>query len=196
MAFPPKYVFTVLEAAARWDCTQAHIIEMAIADEIDLVAGFLAVIVGDTTVVGLMSVAGSEVRPLFRPHGGKKKLHVRQVRPQGSADWQVITTPAKDVKLTAADIMILASEVARFESAHGLARKGGSGPGVTPRYDWEGFYRTLLKRLYLDGMPERQRDLVEEMQMWFIETSETVAAPDESTIRRRIQSVWQDLHPE
>jgi hypothetical protein len=142
-------------------------------------------------------LAGSAVWPLFRLHGGnKKKVYVRQVRPQGSADWQVITKPAKGVKLTAADIMILASEVARFETAHGLVRKGGAGPGVTPRYDWEGFYRTLLKRLYIGGMPERQRDLVEEMQSWFIETSGTGDAPDESTIRRRIQSVWQDLHPE
>lgn len=34
------------------------------------------------------------------------------------------------------------------------------------------------------------------MQEWFIQTSDNGDAPDESTIRRRIRAVWQELHPE
>jgi hypothetical protein len=41
----------------------------------------------------------------------------------------------------------------------------------------------------------RQRDLVIEMQEWFIANSAEGEAPDESTIRRRIQSVWKELNP-
>ena len=43
--------------------------------------------------------------------------------------------------------------------------------------------------------PVRQRDLVIEMQEWFIANSAEGEAPDESTIRRQIQSVWKELNP-
>jgi hypothetical protein len=33
------------------------------------------------------------------------------------------------------------------------------------------------------------------MQEWFIANSAEGEAPDESTIRRRIQSVWKELNP-
>jgi hypothetical protein len=188
-------LFTVLEATVRWGCTQAQILDWAIADDIDLVAGFPLVKLGEELASGLMSVAGTEVRPLFRPFGtAAKKVYVKQARPPGSNAWRHITKPAGGVRMEAADIMITASEMERFESAHGFARPRASGPGAPPRYDWDQFYVALIRRLFNDGMPESLRALVGEMQEWFIENSPTGDAPDESTIRKRITAVWRELN--
>lgn len=105
--------------AVRWECTAAQIVVWSIADEIDLVATFAPVMIGDEEIGGLMSVAGSEIRPLFRSVGGAaKKVCVRLVRPQFHDEWKLI------------------------------------------------------------------------------QTSDNGDTPDESTIRRRIRAVWQELHPE
>lgn len=197
MAFPPQYFFTLMEAAGRLGCTASQIVDWSIADEIDLVATFAPVMIGDEEIGGLMSVAGSEVRPLFRSVGmPAKKVCVRLVRPQFHDEWKLITEPAKGVKLTAGDIMITASEIERFEAAHGISRRANVGPGAPSRYNWDGFYIALMKRLFTEGLPPRQKDLIDEMQEWFIQTSDNGDAPDESTIRRRIRAVWQELHPE
>lgn len=140
MAFPPQYFFTLMEAAGRLGCTASQIVDWSIADEIDLVATFAPVMIGDEENGGLMSVAGSEIRPLFRPVGKPaKKVCVRLVRPQFRDEWKIITEPAKGVKLTAGDIMITASEIERFEAAHGISRRPNVGPGAPSRYNWEGF---------------------------------------------------------
>jgi hypothetical protein len=197
MAFPPQYFFTLMEAAGRLGCTASQIVDWAITDEIDLVATIAPVLIGEEEIGGLMSVAGSEIRPLFRPVVmPAKKVCVRQVRPQNCTEWKLITAPAKGVKLTAGDIMITASEIDRFEVAHGISRRAHVGPGAPSRYDWDGFYIALVKRLFTQGLPPRQKDLIDEMQEWFIQTSDNGDAPDESTIRRRIRAVWQELHPE
>jgi hypothetical protein len=51
----------------------------------------------------------------------------------------------------------------------------------------------VFKRLYTHGFPTKQRELVLEMQEWFIANSPTGEAPDESTVRRRIQAIWHEL---
>lgn len=197
MAFPPQYFFTLMEAAGRLGCTASQIVDWAIVDEIDLVATFAPVTIGEEEIGGLMSVSGSEIRPLFRSVGKPaKKVCVRLVRPERSEEWCIITEPAKGVKLTAGDIMITASEIERFEAAHGISRRANVGPGAPSRYNWDGFYIALMKRLFTEGLPPRQKDLIDEMQEWFIQTSDNGDAPDESTIRRRIRAVWQELHPE
>ena len=90
--------------------------------------------------------------------------------------------------------MITASEMERFEAAHGVR------PGRELRARRAGqirlgrFYVALMRRLFNDGMPATLRDLVVEMQEWFIAKSPVGEAPDESTIRRRIQAVWQELN--
>jgi hypothetical protein len=108
---------------------------------------------------------------------------------------KLITEPARGVRLTAADIMITAREIDRFEEAHGIGRTRSAGPGAPGRYDWEGFHLALFKRVYTGGFPLQQRDLVAEMQDWFIANSADGEAPDESTIRRRIRAIWQELNP-
>ncbi len=194
MALPPSYLFTVLEVAVRWECTQAQVIGWAIVGELDLVAGLPVVRFGEETTSGLMSVAGTEVRPLFRPFGeAAGEVYLRQARPPGSDEWRYITEPADGVRMTAPDIMITSAELERFETAHGIGRGRTSGPGAPARYDWDRFYVALIRRLFNDGMPATLRDLVREMQEWFIANSAAGDAPDESTIRRRIQAVWREL---
>ena len=74
-------------------------------------------------------------------------------------------------------------------------RNRSAGPGAPGKYDWEGFHMALFKRIYTGGFPAQQRDLVFEMQEWFIANSADGEAPDESTIRRRIKAIWQELNP-
>lgn len=50
--------------------------------------------------------------------------------------------------------------------------------------------------VYRSGLPEKQADLVGEMQDWFIAASTDGDAPDESTIRKRVSPIWRLLHAE
>ena len=191
MAFPARGLFTVLEVSVRWTCTQTQIVDWAISEEIDLVAGFGHVRFGDESAVGMLSVLGTEVRPLFRPFGeAAKKVYVKQARPPKAPGWLTITVPAKGVRFTAADIMITVDEIDRFELIHDINRARGAGPGAPGKYDWEGFYVAVVKRVHDHGLPITQTALIVEMQEWFIANSEHGAAPDESTIRQRVRIIW------
>lgn len=195
MALPARYLFTVLEVSVRWQCSQTQIVDWAISDEIDLVAGFGQVRFGDETAAGLMSVSGAEVRPLFRPFGdAARKVHVKQARLPKAVAWLAITDPVRGVRLSAADILITAREIDRFEDAHGIGRTRSAGPGAPGRYDWDGFYVAVMKRIHDRGLPSRQSDLIAEMQEWFIAHSADGVAPDESTIRQRIRVIWRELN--
>lgn len=131
MAFPARYLFTILEAAARWTCSPTQIVDWAISEEIDLVAAFKEVKFGDESAAGVLRVRGSEVRPLFRPFGeAAKKVYIKQARHLKAPEWLTITSPAKGAKFSAADIMITADEIERFEIAYEINRARGAGPGA------------------------------------------------------------------
>ena len=197
MAFPAQYFYSILDVAGRWGCTQTEVINYAMSDEINLVAGFSAVKFGTECAAGLKNVPGSEVRALFRPYGkGAKKIYVTQARRSPGEDWKTITEPARGVRLTAADIMITSKEIDRFEEAHSIGRNRSAGPGTPTKYDWEAFHFALFKRIFQRGFPLQQRELVLEMQEWFIANSADGEAPDESTIRRRIKAICQELRPD
>jgi hypothetical protein len=194
MAFPARCLFTIVEVSARWLCSPTQIIDWSIADEIDLVAGFGQVRFGDELAVGMLSVLGTEVRPLFRPFGvAARKVHVKQIRLPKTVAWLTITGPVKGVRLTAADIMITADEIERFEQAHEINRTRSAGPGAPGKYDWDGFHIALMKRIHNHGLPATQTALIVEMQEWFIANSTHGSAPDESTIRQRIKVIWHAL---
>ena len=196
MAFPVQVFYSIHEVSLRWSCSVTQVVNNAIADELDLVTGILQVMFGEECGAGLISVPGCQVRPLFPPFGkGAKKIYITHARLSPNYPWKAITEPARGVRLTAADIMITAKEIDRFEEDHGIGRTRSVGPGAPLKYDWDGFYTAVLKRIYANGFPARQRDLVVEMQEWFIANSAEGDAPDESTIRRRIQAVWKELNP-
>jgi hypothetical protein len=108
--------------------------------------------------------------------------------------------------ITAADVLVRRGEVERFEGQHGLfsgqrhsegfvtaipSRPRG-GPGVPPRHDWDAFYGALARRIHEHGIPVTQAELVRDMLNWF-EQRDIDHAPDESTIKRKIKAVWQEL---
>ena len=133
MAFPAQFFYSILEVAGRWGCTQTEVVNYAMSGEISLVAGFSLVKFGEEAAAGLMAVPGSEVRALFRPYGkAAKKIYVTQARQSGGDAWKTITEPVRGVRLAAADIMITAREIDRFEEAHciGRTRNGGQGNRV------------------------------------------------------------------
>ena len=194
MAFPAQYFYSILEVAGRWGYSQTDVINWAISGELDLVAGFSPLLFGDEPAAGLLVVSASDIRPLFRPFGKtEKKVFLKQARPAGSDALKLITTPARGVRLTAADIMITSKELDRFEEAHSISRTRSAGPGTPTKYDWEAFHFALFKRIFQRGFPTQQRELVAEMQEWFIANSADGEAPDESTIRRRIKAICEEL---
>jgi hypothetical protein len=197
MAFPAQYFYSILEVAGRWGCSQTDVINWAISGELDLVAGFSPILFGDEPAAGLLVVSASDIRPLFRPFGKtEKKVFLKQARRIGSDTLKLITDPARGVRLTAADIMITSKEIDRFEEAHSIGRTRSAGPGTPTKYDWEAFHFALFKRIFQRGFPLQQRELVLEMQEWFIANSADGEAPDESTIRRRIKAICQELKPD
>ncbi len=150
---------------------------------------------GDELATGLLCVSGSEVRPLFRPFGvAAKKVFVKQARPPKVSAWLTITEPPRGVRFTAPDILITASEIDRFECAHEINRSRSAGPGAPNKYDWDGFYIALMKRIHEQWLPTTLSALIVEMQEWFIANSQHGSAPDESTIRQRIKVVWRELN--
>ena len=194
MAFPARCLFTIVEVSARWICSQTQIVDWAISEEIELVAGFSQVKLGDEFAVGLLVVRGTEVRPLFRPFGdAAKKVYVKQARRPSTTVWLTITDPVRGIRFTAADIMITADEIERFEQAHEINRTRSAGPGAPGRYDWDGFHIAVMKRIHNHGLPATQTALIVEMQEWFIANSTHGSAPDESTIRQRIKVIWHAL---
>lgn len=118
---------------------------------------------------------------------------VRRIREaERGGPWLRIAGPAAGIEIDAADVMITAKEMDRFEEAYSLTRRVAPG-GSASRYDWDGFYTALIRRIHNDGLPDTQRELVAEMQGWFERRSKDGEAPDESTIRRKISALWNEL---
>jgi hypothetical protein len=106
--------------------------------------------------------------------------------------------------LDVADILITRAEVEKFEQQYGLFGSSDSlhtdqrlerkpGPGVPPRYDWDGFYAAIARRVHEHGIPATQAELIREMLDWF-ERRHNERAPDESTVRRKLAVVWRELN--
>ena len=195
MGLPRQFLYTVHDVSVRWGRSQSQIIDWAIADELAIVAAITTATIGGEVTGGLHQIAGSDVRPLFRPYGdADREVWLKRARKIGGQQCLVVSEPAQGVRITASDVLITAEEVERFEELHGLGRgRANAGPGLPPRYDWDGFYVAVCKRVYTHVLPARQRELVLEMQEWFIANSANGEAPDESTIRRRIQAIWHEL---
>lgn len=204
MALPARSFYSVHEAAARWDTMAADVVGWAIEGRIALSATLPPVQGAGRTIAGLVEIAATDVYALFRRDGsGPASVMIRRIRDadrQGE-DWVWITDPADGVPITPWDVLISRREIMRFEAAHELitmqerqAASRRSGPGRPAAHDWDGFYIALCKRIHEFGLPERQADLIRDMQEWFDSRASGVdGAPDESTIRRKVQAVWYAL---
>lgn len=114
--------------------------------------------------------------------------------PPGGEDWNYIAPQDPGLPVKRADLMIMGDALARFEDLHGIFRRPST--DSSKGYDWEGFYAVLMLRIFRSGLPEKQADLIGEMQDWFIANSTDGDAPDESTIRKRVSPIWRLLKTE
>ncbi len=136
MGLPGQFLYTVLDVSVRCECTQAQIINWAIAGDLMLVAAITTATIGGEVTGGLHQIAASDVRPLFRPHGrADEEVRLKRARKIGGDQCLIVSEPSDGVVITAADVLITAEEVERFEEAHGIGRsrgRGNAGPGYRP----------------------------------------------------------------
>lgn len=197
MPLPQRAFVSMAEAAGRWGCQPADIAEWASLGKVEIVTGIAPVRCGSETIGGFVVLAAAEILPMFRRCGsGPQSSLVRRFRLPEENDWKLVTDPAEGVTVALADLVILKSEVRRFEAECDLFRAQHAGQGPERRYDWDGFFTALIKRVHFHGLPDKQADLVEEMADWFARRSETGEVPDMSTIRKRIAPVWRALREE
>lgn len=190
---PRRPFLSLAEAAGRWACAPRDIAGWAAEGQIELLASIPPVRAGPETLSGIVAVSAAELLSLFRIDGaGPRAVPLRRARPLEEGAWRVITDPAEGVPIEAADLMIRAEELARFEREHELGPKCAQ-PGPEPRYDWDAMWVQVVRRIHEQGLPESQAEFVGEMQEWFARRSETGDAPDERTLRRRLTPVWRAL---
>lgn len=199
MILPPRVYYPLDEVAGRWGCSAADIAAWSSKDMIELVTGIQPTQIGARMVAGFVVIAAPDILPMFRRTGtGPDRCAIRRLREFGDPEWLYIPIESPAIEVARADIIIMADEVARFEGECGFARRpihahAPSGTGAPQRYDWDGFYVTMIKRIHEQGVPARQADLVAEMQEWFVHNTHDGEPPEESTIRKRISPIWNAL---
>lgn len=195
MAPPRRLTYSIVEAAARWSCSPADIIEWALAGLIELTTVVPAAMTDGGEVYGFMAIRPEEVGAMYRRVGfGPTEVVLTRLRPRNSTGpWLKILDPKDGIKIDAYAVLIASDTLEAFEHEHDLAPKPKNYAGGSAKWDWEGFYTALISRVFKHGLPEQQKDLVEEMQGWFERRSESGDAPDISTIRKKVAAVWRDL---
>jgi hypothetical protein len=194
MALPPRVYFTLHEAAARWDCTLADIAGWASVGRFDIVTAIRSIPNGLQPLSGFGAVLVTDILEMFHRCGtGPTTSRLWRVRPLKQAEWVLLTEHPAGIKVTLADLLIKAEDVHRFETDCDLLRRPASHIGSTARYDWDGMYISLIRRVHEHGVPETQAEWVGEVQQWFVEKSESGEVPDERTIRRRLTPIWKAL---
>ncbi|MCA3446544.1 MAG: hypothetical protein INF93_07485 [Rhodobacter sp.] len=194
MPLPKRAFVSLAEAAGRWGCQPADIAEWASLGNVEIVTGIAPVRCGSETIGGFVVLSAADILPMFRRCGkGPSKSRVRRFRVPDDSEWKFVTEPSEGVIVALADLVILKSEVRRFEAEYELFRAPHGGKGPERKYDWDAFYVELIKRVHFQGVPEKQAELVEEMTEWFGRRSDTGDGPDSSTVRKRVAPVWRML---
>lgn len=195
MSLPKRVLYTLSEAAARWGCQVADIAEWALLDHLQIKVVIPPTRFDGEVLSDLVAIAPGDIMAMFRRCGtGPRQGIIRRARALGSSEWRHISPPEPGLAITRDDLVLSAACVARFEEEHGVFRRVN--PNASKGHDWEGFYGALILRLFRGGLPEKQADLVGEMQDWFIATSEDGDAPEESTIRKRVSPILRMLSAE
>lgn len=91
------------------------------------------------------------------------------------------------------DLVICRAEIERFERAQDLVQQPDIPlrRGAPSRFDWDGFWVEVCRIIHNDGLPNTQNELVGRMAEWF--EVRRNAAPDESTIKKKLKPLWQEL---
>lgn len=197
MPLPPVAYFSIQEIALRWGCTPADVAGWAVAGHLHVVAGIPPVVCAEAPVAGMVEVPMAELMAMFPRVGpGEDQARLRRVMPPGSKVWFMITDPAEGVLVRSSALLVEAGMLRAFEEEHDLMRRPVSTIGASPRYDWDAMYAWLTVLLYERGIPDTQTALVGQVQDWFIANSKSGEVPDESTIRKRLTSLWRKLKRE
>ncbi|MCO6361599.1 hypothetical protein [Paracoccus sp. 08] len=197
MPLPPVAFYSIYEIAVRWGCPPADVAGWAAAGHLQVLAGIPPVSCGDETVAGLVEVPIAELMPMFRRIGpSDEQARLRRVMPPGSKTWLKVTDPPDGVPIRSSDLLLSAGSLQQFEEERDLLRRPASTIGASPRYDWDSMYAWLTVLLFEKGVPDTQTALVSLVQDWFVQNSKSGEVPDESTIRKRLMSLWRKLRGE
>jgi hypothetical protein len=163
--------------------------------QFDLVTGVPLVYCDDAPLAGMVALHAADMIPMFRRDGtGPSEVRVYRVKSldEPDAKFRFVTHPTTGIAVHRSDILITAADVKRFEDTHELARKPSSAPSTT-KYDWDAMYVAVMKRIHEHGLPETQAEFVGEFQEWFARRDPNGEAPDERTVRRRLNPIWRAL---
>ena len=194
MPLPPIAFYSIYEIAMRWGCHPADIAGWAVAGYLRVLAGIAPVKCGELIVAGLVEVSIAELMPMFRRYGPSEECgRLKRVLPPGSDTWAQVTDPVEGLPIRSSDLLLAAGPVQQFEEERDLLRRPPSNVGAAARYDWEGMHVWLTCYIHENGVPRNQSALIALVQDWFVENSPSGEAPDESTIRKRLASLWKKL---
>lgn len=197
MPLPPIAFYSIFEIAVRWGCHPSDIAGWAVAGHLKVLAGISPVKCGERIVAGLVEVAIAELMPMFRRFGPSEEHgRLKQVLPPGSDTWAHVTDPPDGFPIRSSDLLLAAGPVQQFEEERDLMRRPATNIGANPRYDWDAMYAWLTSSLFENGVPESQTALVAQVQDWFVQNSRSGEVPDESTIRKRLNTLWRKLKGE
>lgn len=139
----------------------------------------------------------AELMPMFRRYGpSEDQARLRRILPPGSLIWLQITEPSQGLPIRSSDLLLAAGSLQQFEEERDLLRRPAVSTGASPRYEWDAMYAWLTWFLYEKGIPDTKTALVVLVQDWFVQNSKSGEVPDESTIRKRLTSLWHRLRGE
>lgn len=197
MPLPPVAFYSIYEIAVRWGCPPADVAGWAAEGHLKVVAGIPPVRCGDEVVGGLVEVPIAELMCMFRRFGPSDDIgRLRRVLKPGSATWAHVTEPSDGLPIRSSDLLVASGSLLQFEEERDLLRRPASTIGASPRYDWDAMYAWLTWFIFEKGVPETQTALVSLVQDWFVQNSKSGEVPDESTIRKRLTSLWRKLRGE
>ena len=197
MPLPPVAFHSIYELAFRWNRHPADVAGWAAAGHLNVVTGIPPVLCGAETVAGMVQVPMAEFMGLFRRIGpSDEHARIKRVMPLGATTWLAITDPAEGLLVRSFDLLVDAGNLHQFEDERELLPRLVSTIGATPRYDWDAMYAWLFWFAHEKGLPETKTALVSLVQDWFVQNSKSGEVPDESTIRKRLTSLWSKLRGE
>ena len=202
---PPRSFYCLPEISARWSVAPFDLLGWSAEGLLALSIATAPVSTGQNeTVSGIVDVEASHLFPLFRRDGmPTSSVTIRRLKPDGE-EFRWITEPSEGITITAADIFVRRTEVARFEEQFGLFNGlrradvndraiAGRRRGPPERYDWDRFHGALTRHIHDHGIPQTQLALVKEMMSW-LEDQDIDHVPDQSTVTPKIKTVWTELH--
>lgn len=197
MPLPPVAFYSIYEIAVRWGCPPADVAGWAAEGHLKVVAGIPPVRCGDEVVGGLVEVPIAELMCMFRRFGPSDDIgRLKRVLKPGSATWAHVTEPSDGLPIRSSDLLVASGSLLQFEEERDLLRRPASTVGASPRHDWDSMYAWLTWYIFEKGVPETQTALVALVQDWFVQNSKSGEVPDESTIRKRLTSLWRKLRGE